>query len=129
METPKRRRRAGRPGREPSAGQRVSLGLRVPPKSKKALDQAAADSGRSQSQEAELRLERSFNDEHQLVEALELSYGPQLAGVLLTLGVAMKTTGRHCDSLTIARSADRKIGWRVPTPMIRPFKLQLAFWS
>jgi hypothetical protein len=37
------------------------LGLRVTPAMKAKLDAAAAQSGRSQSQEAEIRLERSFD--------------------------------------------------------------------
>jgi hypothetical protein len=42
----------------------VSLGLRVTAELKRKLDEAAANSGRSQSQEAELRLERSFERDH-----------------------------------------------------------------
>ena len=47
------------PGR-PSLGDRVSLGLRVTPTAKRRLDKAAKESGRSQSQEAEIRIEQSF---------------------------------------------------------------------
>jgi hypothetical protein len=57
----------GRPRREPEPGERVSLGLRVTPDMKRRLDEAAAKSGRSQSQEAELRLERSFDYEKGLI--------------------------------------------------------------
>jgi predicted transcriptional regulator len=38
----------------------VSLGLKVTPEIKQKLDEAARASGRTQSQEAELRLERTF---------------------------------------------------------------------
>lgn len=51
-----------KPGRPPIYGKRVPLGLRVTEKTKRRLDRAAAVSGRSQSQEAELRLECSFHD-------------------------------------------------------------------
>ena len=56
-------KRMGRPTKKPKAGERVSLGLRVTADMKKRLDAAAASSGRSQSQEAEMRLERSFRVE------------------------------------------------------------------
>ena len=55
-----KRRRIGRPTKKPKAGERVPLGLRVTAEIKRKLDAAAEDAGRSQSQEAELRLERSF---------------------------------------------------------------------
>jgi len=53
-------KRMGRPTKAPKSGERVSLGLRVTADIKRKLDAAAVASGRSQSQEAELRLERSF---------------------------------------------------------------------
>lgn len=54
------KRRIGRPRRDHPPGARVSLGLRVTTETKKRLDEAAEKSGRSQSQEAELRIEQSF---------------------------------------------------------------------
>jgi predicted transcriptional regulator len=60
----KKRPRMGRPTKAPLPGERVSLGLRVTAEIKRKLDEAAEKSGRSQSQEAELRLERSFELEH-----------------------------------------------------------------
>ncbi|MER8431395.1 hypothetical protein [Mesorhizobium caraganae] len=60
MTTEKKR---GRPTKAPTPGERVSLGLRVTADMKERLDRAAAENGRSQSQEAEYRLERSFSDE------------------------------------------------------------------
>jgi hypothetical protein len=54
----------GRPLKEAPAGKRVPLGLRVTAEIKTKLAAAAVETNRSQSQEAELRLERSFtNDE------------------------------------------------------------------
>jgi hypothetical protein len=72
----------GRPGREPRPGERVSLGLRVTPSTKNRLDQAAAESGRSQSQEAELRIENSFYAEDMLSAVLERLAGNKINGVL-----------------------------------------------
>jgi len=89
--TPKK---IGRPTKEPEAGERVPLGLRVTATLKRQLDSAAEMSGRSQSQEAEFRLERSFAEQHSMIEALELTFGRDLAGVLLMIGHAMHDTGR-----------------------------------
>jgi hypothetical protein len=78
-------RRRGRP----SVGERVSLGLRVTPEMKRRLDEAAKRSGRSQSQEAEFRLEGSFDRGDLLPEVLGLKFGRDLAGVLMLLGNAL----------------------------------------
>jgi hypothetical protein len=45
---------------EPAKGTRVSLGLRVRPEIKKAIDKAATDNGRTQAQEAEFLIERGL---------------------------------------------------------------------
>ncbi len=60
----KERRGRGRPRKAAIEGERNSLGLRVTADVKMKLEDAATDSGRSQSQEAEFRLEQSFLDEH-----------------------------------------------------------------
>ena len=66
MEPQKQNGKAGRPigthkrrGR-PSVGERVGLGLRVTPELKERIEQTCKATGRSQSQEVEYRLERSF---------------------------------------------------------------------
>jgi hypothetical protein len=81
------------PTREPRPGERFQLGVRVTPEAKRRLEKAAASSGRSISQEAELRLERSFDREDLLIEVLSLAYGRQLAGILMMLGSAMNHAG------------------------------------
>ena len=66
-------KRAGRPTKQAEPGTRVSLGLKVTPEMKRRLDEAAKQSGRTQSQEAEMRLELSFDREimvQRVVEAL-----------------------------------------------------------
>jgi hypothetical protein len=78
----------------PTIGKRVSLGLRVTPQTKKKLDAAAEENGRSQSQEAELRIERSFDRADLLGEVLTLAYGEDIAADLMRLGVEMKAR-RH----------------------------------
>jgi len=58
-----RKKRIGRPTKPGTAGQRNSLGLRVTAETKRKLEAAAVKSGRSQSQEAEFRIEQSFLEE------------------------------------------------------------------
>ncbi|MCH8862613.1 MAG: TraY domain-containing protein [Proteobacteria bacterium] len=87
------KRKPGRPGRPRTVGERVPLGLRVTPELKAKLDSAAKDSGRSQSQEVELRLEQSLRSEGTLYEALDLAYGRELTAVVLTLARALHFTG------------------------------------
>ena len=53
-------KRVGRPRIDPEDGERIQLSFRVTPELKRLLTAAADQSGRSQSQEAEFRLERSF---------------------------------------------------------------------
>jgi hypothetical protein len=62
-------KRRGRPTKKPTQA-RVSLGLRVTADIKQRLDGAAVASGRSQSQEAETRIGRSFADEDVITAAL-----------------------------------------------------------
>lgn len=88
----KPKNRGGRPGRRRKPNERVPLGLRVTSKLKAELDGAAKQSGRSQSQEAEFRLERSFANQDLLSDVLELAYGSQAAALLLLMGQALKET-------------------------------------
>jgi hypothetical protein len=82
--------RKGRPTKDPVPGQKMSLGLKVTAEVKSRLDRAARKSGRTQSQEAEMRIERSFDREALLSEVLSLAYGRETAGLLIMLGVTMK---------------------------------------
>jgi hypothetical protein len=90
------KRQPGKPGRKPrvaNRGKRVSLGLKVSPEIKNSLDAAAKDSGRTQSQEAEWRLDRSFQQQHLLDQVYDLNYrDPQLVALLLQMGEAMRDT-------------------------------------
>jgi TraY domain len=79
----------------PTIGERVPLSLRVTPQMKARLDEAAQESGRSQSQEAEIRLERSFVHGDLLGDVLSLAFGAQFAGLLFLLGIAMIDQGRR----------------------------------
>jgi TraY domain len=117
---PETKRKAGRPGKEPAAGERVGLSLRVTPETKRALDAAAAASGRSLSQEAEMRLERAFQDEQLLPQLLDLAYGRDTAGLLLLIGECLRDTAAHAAAFSGARLEPR------PDWMSRPWVYRQA---
>ena len=105
----------GRPRkRAPKSGERVALGLRVTPETKKALDVAAKQSGRSQSQEAEIRIEQTLASERSLLEGLDLAYGPALAGLLLVAAEAMKEAGQHAGFASHVAQSAPKEWWQNP---------------
>ncbi len=79
-------RRMGRPLKEPEPGKRVSLGLKVTADIKRRIDGAAREKGRTQSQEAEFRLQQSFSEEDALL-------GPELRNVQLTMIAAFFSAG------------------------------------
>ena len=89
------RKRTGRPLKPAETGKRVSLGLKVTSDIKQRLDAVAKLNGRTQSQEAEARLERTFQDEQLLPQLLEIAYGREVAGLLLALGSVMRDAGQH----------------------------------
>lgn len=75
--------------RRPKDEKRIPLSMQITPSVRKSLVAAAAASGRSITQEAELRLEYSLRDERVLDEALELAYGRVNADILLSLLAAI----------------------------------------
>jgi hypothetical protein len=75
----------------------VPLGLRVTLSIKEQLDKCARDSGRSQSQEAEIRLENSFRDQNLAVDALRLAFGPELLAFMLLIGRSTRNIGAAFD--------------------------------
>jgi hypothetical protein len=89
-----KRKSVGRPRQEPEPGERAQLSFRVTAELKRRLDAAADRTGRSQSQEAEFRLERSFDHQDLLSEALTLAYGRKLAGIIMALGHVMDGAAR-----------------------------------
>lgn len=88
---PQEPRRKGRPPKKGEPGVRASLGLKVTSDIKRRLDAAARANGRTQSQEAEARLERSFQEELLLPQLMDLAYGRQTAGLLMLIGSALRT--------------------------------------
>jgi hypothetical protein len=83
--------RALKPG---TPGEKSLLGVRVTAELKARLDQAAHESGRSQSAEAEARLEKSFDRQGLLVEVLDIAYGSKITGILLMLAAVMDAVAR-----------------------------------
>lgn len=88
------RQRPGRKARPSNRGERYSLGLKVGFSIKARLEAAARENGRTQSQEAEVRLEQSFRQEDLLAPALRLAYGPEIAAILLIMGREFARNGR-----------------------------------
>jgi hypothetical protein len=80
-------KRMGRPTKAPTSGERVPLGLRVTADTKRRLDAAAETSGRSQSQEAELRLEQSFTADDALG-------GPDMRAATYLMASRFNSAGR-----------------------------------
>jgi len=78
--------RRGRPPIPEEARRSKNLTFRVRATLQENLARAAHASGRSVSEEIEHRLERSFLGERHLIQALEMTYGSTLAGLLLTFG-------------------------------------------
>jgi hypothetical protein len=112
--------KGGRPSvREWKVGDRVPLGLRVSLDLKRSLDAAAMNTGRSQSQEAEARLETSFLLQHLGDQIFDLTYrDPHLAALLLTLGEAMRDTIDDITSLTREQTERPELGDWIDDPHI-----------
>ena len=90
MESTGSRRRRGRPPKG-GEGKRASFNTRIRDSLKRQLEQAAADAGRSLSEEIEFRLERSVDDKP-LFDALQLVYGPRIAGLMLLMSEVVRAT-------------------------------------
>jgi hypothetical protein len=102
--------RGGRPKKPVPAGTRTQIGIRVGADVKRLLDAAITESGRTQSQEAELRIDLTFRAQELLDQALEMTFGRQLAGLLLTLGRTISVTGRR-GAFEATRSFEEMDRW------------------
>ncbi len=90
----KRGGHGGRPKlRDADPGEKVTMSVRITQEMKTRLEELATATGRSQSQEAEIRLARSFEREDLLPEVLTLAYGRESAGLLMAIGLIMKVVG------------------------------------
>jgi hypothetical protein len=85
------RRVGGRPRRRKyKTNERVPLSLRVQPHIKKLIDSASERTGRSQSMEAEVRLEQSAHTEGLLPDALLLRHGIMGARLIMRVSTALE---------------------------------------
>jgi hypothetical protein len=84
------RTRRGRPTKQPTPGEKASLGLKVTAALKQRLETEARRQGRSQSEEAEARLERTFDRQDLLADVMEATYGRQTMALLMILGEALR---------------------------------------
>lgn len=109
-------KRRGRPSLPAKEGERNSLGLRVTAETKRRLEEAAAAAGRSQSQETELRIERSF-DADQLLGASLMPLFRTLSGVVAFIEAH---TGKPWQSdfrtFQMVRNAFREVIESLPSP-------------
>jgi TraY domain len=101
--------RVGRP-RTRAEGPGDYVGFRSPRELKERLEAAAARSGRSLSTEAQIRLEKSFEKQDLLGGALELAYGPRLAGILMLLAEMTCQVGRMAG-FTSGESGEAMDNW------------------
>ena len=75
--------------REPKEGQRITISVRVTPRLKGLLDEAASANGRSLSQEAERLLELAFDPNNRPASGQDIQM--VIAGMARMAGVMMKT--------------------------------------
>ena len=94
-------KRLGRPLKAPTPGKRVALGLKVTSEIKQRLDEEARKSGRTQSQQAELMLERSFTQE-------DAFGGAATRQIAYLMAAAFAIAGQ--------RAADGKADWTADLP-------------
>ena len=83
-------KRVGRPIKEADPGERAALSLRVRPIIKKKLEESAELNGRSLSQEAEFRLEHTFDRQGLLMEVMSLAFGKEWGDFLIFQGIRLK---------------------------------------
>lgn len=88
--SPKKARRKATPLVE-----KMTTSMRLPVGLKERLDDAAKASGRSLTQEVELRIEQSFKQQDLLPELLALAYGRETAGLLFALAAVLVAVGRE----------------------------------
>src|ERR1700761_5615635 len=104
---------AGRPARR--AGERLSKNrtFRVRPQLDEQLAHAAGSSGRSVSEEIELRLEQSFTKQQSMLEALDLIFGRENASLSMVIAELGKEIAVRAELLAVVRgkSEPKKACW------------------
>jgi hypothetical protein len=72
----------------------VQLKVRMKEPLRAMLEKAADERGISMNTEAVDRLQRTFQNQKVLQEALDLSFGPQISGILMIIGDVMRATAQ-----------------------------------
>src|SRR5438477_5248473 len=93
------KRPRGRPRSPRKAGQRATLSLRITAELFQKLDAEAKQKGRALSNEAETRLERSFEEDRVAAYFSDAYFGRELAALLEIIGRAMRDAGTHATAL------------------------------
>jgi hypothetical protein len=97
------------------AGKRYPLNMRTTFEVRRELERAAAATGRSLAQEAEHRIQQTFQNQKVLQEALDLAFGPQISGLLMVIGDVMRATAQ---TVAFTTSGDPSIENWTEEPLI-----------
>jgi hypothetical protein len=97
------------------AGKRYPLNMRTTFEVRQELERAATATGRSLAQEAEHRIQQTFQNQKILQEALDLSFGPEISGLLMVIGDVMRTTAQ---TVAFTSSGDPSIENWTEEPLI-----------
>jgi hypothetical protein len=109
MVAEKSKNRGGRPRQTPiKDGQKVQIGVRVSPAMQARLIDAAQRNGRSLTQEAEMRLERTFDRQDLLSEVLVNAFGRRAGGYLMLMARAFADAGFAAGRLADALGTETK---------------------
>jgi hypothetical protein len=84
----------------------VQLKVRMKEPLRAMLEKAADERGISMNTEAVDRLQRTFQNQKVLQEALDLSFGPSISGLLMVIGDVMRTTAQ---TVSFASTGDPSI--------------------
>jgi hypothetical protein len=84
-------------------GKRYPLNMRTTFEVRQELEKAAAATGRSLAQEAEYRIQRTFENQRMLQEALDISFGSDISGLLMIIGDVMRATAQ---TVSFAKDGD-----------------------
>jgi hypothetical protein len=87
------KRPRGRPAKPESERRRSNLTLRAHDDMRAKLEKGANAYGRSLSEEAEFRLNHSFEVESQFDQMLDLAFGSQLGGLMMLIGYLLRDVG------------------------------------
>jgi hypothetical protein len=96
------------------------LGIRTTKALKDALLETSKASGRSITQEIEIRLERSLDNQRHLVDVLELAFGRQVAGMMLVFGCLMKDVVSFTDLVATHRPGEPAPDFQDLRAVLRP---------